>query len=142
MPEHDHAGFEFPPGYADPLGRPVDYELLGRFVGAAFDGCAPCQDALLARMVQDAVTTARLVELACVATQGALGGLPAGLTQDGVPGLAGPELRRLARAGLDGANDELFRVCEEMTAAQRRAAADSAADLLIGLLATGGPEEE
>jgi hypothetical protein len=140
MPEHQHAGFEMPAGYIDPEARPVDHELLGRFVGAAFDGCAPSQDALLARMAQDPVTTARLVELACVATLGALGGLPASLTQDDVPGLAGPEFRRLARAGLDGANAELFRACEQMTAAERRAAADSAADLLVGLLATGGPK--
>jgi hypothetical protein len=140
MPEHQHAGFEMPAGYVDPEGRPVDHELLGRFVGAAFDGCASCQDAVLARMVQDAVTTARLVELACVATTAVLGGLPASLIRDDAPGLAGPEFRRLARAGLDGANDELFRLCGEMTAAERRAAADSAADLLVGLLATGGPK--
>jgi hypothetical protein len=139
MAEHQHAGFELPAGYVDPEARPVDHELLGRLVGAAFDGCGPCQDALLDRMAQDPVTTARLVELACVATQGALGGLPASLTHDDVPGLAGPEFRRLARAGLDGANAELFRACEQLTAAERRAAADSAADLLVGLLATGGP---
>lgn len=135
-PQHQHTGFESPVG--DPLGRPIDQELLDRFVAAAFDGCTACQDALLARMVTDAVTTARLVELACVAIQQALGGLPASLTDELIAGEVSPQFRRLARAGLDGRNDAMFRICERMTPQQRRAAADSAADLLIGILA-GGP---
>jgi hypothetical protein len=107
--QHDHAGFEIPATLAGPLGRPVDHDLLGRFVGAGFDGCTSCQDALLTLMVEDPDTTARLVELACVATHGALGGLPASMTDDDAPGLAAPEFRRLARAGLDGANDAWWR---------------------------------
>jgi hypothetical protein len=130
-----------PAGYADPAGRVVDHELLGQFVGAAFDGCTSCQDALLTLMVEDAATTARLVELACVATQAMLGGLPASLTQDGASGLASPEFRRLARAGLDGANDAMWRCCEQMTTSQRRAAANTAADTLIGNLSLGRSDD-
>ncbi len=138
MPDaHRHAGFELPAGYADPAGRPVDHALLGDLVGAAFDGCRSCQAVLLPRLAADPATTARLVELACVAVQSTLGGLPAGLIRDDLPGLASPAFRRLARAGLDGANDAMFRVCARMPVAERAAAADSAADLLIGQLAIG-----
>jgi hypothetical protein len=133
----DGHGFDSP-APDDPLGRPVDQGLLDRFVGAAFDGCTPCQESLLDRMVTDAVTTARLVELACVAVHQALGGLPASLTDELIAGEASPQFRRLARAGLDSRNDAMFRTCQRMTGAQRRAAANSAADLLIGILA-GGP---
>jgi hypothetical protein len=135
--QHDHAGFEIPATFGDPLGRPVDHALLGRFVGAAFDGCVSCQDPLLTLMVEDPATTARLVELACVATDAVLGGLPAGLTDQHAPGLAALEFRRLARAGLDGANDAMFTACADMTTTERRAAANTAADILVGQLASG-----
>lgn len=134
---HDHGGFEVPAGYADPAGRPVDHALLGQFVGAAFDGCTSCQDALLTLLTEDAPTTARLVELACVATHAALGGLPANMTTPGVPGLCSPEFRTLAAAGADGNNAAMFAACEQMTAGQRREAANSAADIVVGNLATG-----
>lgn len=130
--QHDHAGFEIT--FGDPLGRPVDRALLGRFVGAAFDSCVSCQDAQLTLMIEDPATTARLVELACVATDSLLGGLPAGMTDEHAPGLAAPEFRRLARAGLDGANDAMFTACADMTSTERRAAANTAADILIGQL--------
>ncbi|WP_144312096.1 hypothetical protein [Actinopolyspora erythraea] len=133
--DHTHSGFEIPEDYSDPSGRPVDHPLLAQFVGAAFDGCTSCQDALLTLMIDDAVTTGRLVELACVATQDALGGLPRNMTDHDAPGLASAEFRRLARAGLDGANTAMFDECGQMTATERRAAANSAADILIGQLA-------
>jgi hypothetical protein len=132
---HAHEGFEIP--YDDPAGRPVDHKLLSQFTGAAFDGCTSCQDALLTLIVEDAATTGRLVELACVATSAALGGLPAALTDPDARGLAAPEFRHLARAGLDGANDQMFAQCAQMTSAQRRAAANTAADILIGHLRGG-----
>lgn len=134
-PSHQHAGFEPPPGQADPLGRPVDHQLLGRFIGAAFDGCPSCQDALLTLLVEDAATCARLVELACVAVQASLGGLPPSMTSDDAPGMSSREFRRLARVGLDGSNAAMFRACERMTTAERREAANTAADLIIGHLA-------
>jgi hypothetical protein len=131
-PDHAHAGFEHGP---DRYGRPVDGELLGQFTGAAFDGCTTCQDALLTRIVDDPPTCARLVELACVATHGAFGGLPASMTDEtSTDGVTSPEFRRLAHAGLDGANDAVFALCAQMTVAERRAAANTAADLLVGHL--------
>jgi hypothetical protein len=140
MPEHDHAEFVPPAGYRDPLGRPVDVALLGRFVGAAWDGCPGCQAALLERLVTDSATTARLVELACVAIHQALGRLPANLVDDAAPGLAAPEFRRLVRAARDGVatdNADMFAECARMSLAERRAAAVTAVDLLVGNLTTG-----
>lgn len=134
--EHSHTGFEIPAGLGDPLGRPVDHELLGQFVGAAFDTCVSCQDALLTLMVEDPATTARLVELACVATHSLLGGLPASLTDEHAPGMAAPEFRRLAHAGLD-ANDAMFAACAQLTSIERRAAANTAADILASQLGAG-----
>lgn len=132
--DHRHEGFEIPDG--DPLGRPVDHQLLSQFVGAASDGCTSCQDALLTLMTEDAATTARLVEIACVATQSALGGLPGSMTDPFAIGPEAPEFRRIARAGLDGANTALFTACEQLTPPERRAAANTAADILIGHLQT------
>lgn len=133
--DHGHEGFDVP--FDDPLGRPVDRKLLGDFVGAAFDGCASCQDALLTLMVDDAATVTRLVELACLASAEAFGGLPPKLTDPDVPGLAAPEFREMARAGAGGQNTRMLALCEQMTPAQRRAAANTAADLLAGLLMGG-----
>ncbi|MGA4954088.1 hypothetical protein [Streptomyces lydicamycinicus] len=134
---HDHKVFEIPGDYQDPNGRPVDHKLLGSLVGAAFEGCASCQDPLLTLLVEDPTTTARLVELACVSTQSMLGGLPASMTDDGVSGASSPEFRRLARAGLNGANDAMFRACEQMSPADRRSATNTALDTLVGILAVG-----
>jgi hypothetical protein len=130
-----HTHDEFPVDLPDSLGRPVDGRLLGQFISAAFDGCTSCQDALLTLLVEDAATTARLVELACVATQGILGGLPASMTDEG-EGLSSPEFCRLARAGVDGGNDVMWRACGRMTIVERRAAANTAADTLVGILVT------
>ena len=135
MTDHTHAGFDISDEEADPFGdRGVDGRLLGQFVGAAYDGCTSCQDAQLTLLIEDAPTTARLVELACIAIHSALGGLPQGLTDPTTPGIAAPEFRQLAHVGLDGDNAAMFALCEQMTPPQRRAAANSAADLLIGQL--------
>lgn len=56
---------------------------------------------------------------------------------DDAPGLSSPEFRRLARAGLDGANTEMFAACKAMTPTQRRAAANTALDNLVGHLLLG-----
>lgn len=131
---HDHA-FEVPDGFRPPDGRrDIDHELLGQFTGAAFDGCQECQAVLLGRMAGDPAVTARLVELACVAINEAVGGLPPSLTAPG-PGLAAAEFRRLAAAGADGNNDAMFALAETMTRAERRAAMETAADLVVGFLA-------
>lgn len=136
--EHSHEGFEIPEGFEHPGGRPVDNKLLGDLVGAAYDGCTTCQDPLLTLLVEDPTTTARLVELTCVAVHQAFGGLPAGMTDADAPGQSTPEFRRLARAGMDGANESMFQECEQMDAEQRRAAANTALDTLVGQIALGG----
>jgi len=131
--QHDHE-FPVPEGYADPHGRPIDIAALGRFIGAAFDGCTTCQDPELTLIVDDPPTCARLIELACVAIHGVAGGLPRSMLDPEVPGLASPEFRALATAGLDEANDAMFAACAAMTPEARRAAANSAADLLVGVM--------
>lgn len=136
--QHNH-DFPVPDGFEDPGGRPVDMKLLAAFVGAAFDGCPTCQDAELTKLIQDPVTTARLVELACVATQAAVGGLPRNLTDRRAPGLTSQAFRTLARAGLDGRNDAMFTACEGLSIPRRREAANDAADILVGHMAIGGP---
>jgi hypothetical protein len=80
------AGSRSPQPSAIPSAAPVDNTMLGQFVGAPFDGCTSCQDALLTLMVEDLTTTTRLVELACVSTHAALGGLPANMTDEQAPG--------------------------------------------------------
>ncbi|MFE3206508.1 hypothetical protein [Embleya sp. NPDC059237] len=139
-PENDHAhgGFGMPPEN-DAGGRPVDHVLLGSLVGAAMDGCVSCQDPLLTLLVEDPVTTSRVIELACIATQRAFGGLPASMTEDDVPGLSHPAFRRAARAGLDGANDALFATVGAMSPGDRRGAANTAIDTLAGFLGLAGP---
>lgn len=133
--DHRHDGFDVS-GYADPDQLPVDGQLLGQFIGAAFDGCTSCQDAQLTLLIEDPTTTGRLVELACVATHALLGGLPLALTEPDKPGPASEEFRRLAAAGLDGHRAALFATAATMSPAERRAAANTAADILIGQLMT------
>lgn len=129
--DHDHGGFEIPDDMADPDGRPVDHKLLGTMVGAAMDRCLSCQDITLTLLVEDPVTTARLVELACVSVNSAFGGLPHSLTDEGVPSPAAPEFRRLARLGLDGGNAAMFAECGRMTTIERREAANTALDFIV-----------
>ena len=136
MDAHAHEPFDVPAGFTDPLGRPVAHDLLGRVIAAAFDGCTSCQTPLLDRLTQDPVTTLRLVELACVATHSALGGLPDSLLDPTVPGMASVEFRLLASSGVEGHNDAMLTTTTGMTPAQRRAAAETALDILIGHLAT------
>jgi hypothetical protein len=61
--------FVVPKAFQDPVGRAVDHGLLGRFLGAAFDGCDSCADTLLVLLGEDAVTTARLVELSVLSAR-------------------------------------------------------------------------
>lgn len=129
---HDHA-FEVPDGFRDPMGRDIDHKLLGQFTGAAFDGCQECQAVLMDRIAGDPAVTARLVELACMAVDQVVGGLPPSLTGQG-QGLAAAEFQWLAAAGADGNNDAMFTLAETMTTAERRAAMETAANLLVGFL--------
>lgn len=129
MDAHVHAP-GLPPSVCEAPGRGVDVELLGAFVGAAVDGCFACQLVLVDDLVADSVTTARLVELACISLDRVFGGLPASALDDREPGPASLEFRRLARAGLfDG--DGTYRECALMTLTKRREAAYTAVDSLV-----------
>jgi hypothetical protein len=135
--EHRHVEVEIPADYVDPAGRAVDHCLLGQFVGAVFDDCVSCGEALLALLVEDSITTARLVELACISTRNVIGGLPENLTDAQAPSAITVEFRALAHTGLDGANAAMFERCARMNLAQRRAAATSGVALLITQLSLG-----
>ncbi|PCG87390.1 hypothetical protein CIB93_04370 [Streptomyces sp. WZ.A104] len=95
---------------------------------------------MLRFMVEDPATSARTVELACVAVHGQLGGFPPSMTDEDAPGsTSSPEFRRLARAGLDGANGAMFREWERRVAgAERRSTVNTATDTIVGLMAVGG----
>lgn len=139
MGNHDH-DFGLPEGYTDPFGRENagDVALLGRFLGAAFDGCTTCQDAELTLVASDPATCARLVEVACIAVAGQFGALPRSMFDPDAPGLTVPEFRQLASAGADGNHVAMYELCGRMRPTARRAAANSAADTLIGLFTVGG----
>lgn len=127
---HDHQ-FESVP---DPWGRPVNGKLLGKLVGAAFDGCMICQDPLIQETAADPDTTARLVEVACIAVNATLGGLPHALVDESAAGIASKPFRLLARAGIDGANDRMWQTCRDMPESNRLEAIGTALNLIIGHL--------
>jgi hypothetical protein len=128
---HDHRGWSLD-DVPQPGGWQADSRLFEDVTGAAFAGCASCQDAALTLLVEDAVTTARLVELACGVIISVEGRMPASQVDPDVPGVASPEFRRLARAALGETTDGMYRECARMTLAERRAAANTALDSLVG----------
>lgn len=83
-------------------------------------------------LVTDSVTTARLVELACISLDRVSGGLPASALGDREPGHASLEFRRLARACTTVAR------CTgsgaPMTHDERREAACTAVDSLVAAI--------
>jgi hypothetical protein len=134
---HDHgAGFDHDERQF--AGHPVNGGLLAELMGASLDGCTSCQDPLLTLLVEDPTTTVRLVSLACVAIHGAFGGLPKGLLDpEDSDAMASPEFRLIARAGVDmddATDSEMWKVASAMDSTGRRAAANSALDLLAGML--------
>lgn len=129
--DHIHDGFAADP---DPLGRGVDGPLLGHLIGAAMDGCKPCQADLLAAVADHPPTTARVVELACMAVQNAVGGLPLDLTDPDMITMASRAFRVLARTGVDGGNEQMFEAADEMAITERAAAVDTALNLLVGIM--------
>lgn len=132
--DHSHSGFEIAETYRDPYGRPVDHVLLGRLIGAVRDDCVACRAELLGRLVDDAVTTARLTELACAAINVTLGGVPPVLTEEKAHSLVGAEFRRLARNGVAAGSVAMFAACAQMSASERLAAAITSIDLLLGVM--------
>lgn len=129
--EHEHPAFAIP---ADGSGHSIDGELLGRFVGAGFDGCAGCRNALLTPLADDPATTVRLVEMACVAIHHPFAALPLSVVEAEAPGPAAAAFRCLVHAGTGAARAAMLGECERMTHDQRRAAATTAVDLLIAQL--------
>ncbi|RAJ44033.1 hypothetical protein K388_07396 [Streptomyces sp. KhCrAH-43] len=69
-------------------------------------------------MVEDPATSARTVELACVAIQSMFGALPQSMTAERGPREYGA----------------IFRECERMTPVQRRATVNTAMNTLIGTM--------
>ena len=131
---HDHLGWSLE-GVPQPAGWQADSLLFEEVTGAAFEGCTSCQDMALTLLVEDAVTTARLVELACGAIIDLVGDLPASQVDPDEPGDASQEFRRLARAGRGETTDGIYQECGLMTPAERRAAANTALDTLVGYAA-------
>lgn len=131
---HAHGAGLLPP--PDAHGRPVDGRLLAEYLGAVIQACNSCQDVHLTLLIEDPATTARLIELACVSMRKLAGGLTPDLLDDAVPGPASPEFRRLARIGSNRNNDQMWAECETMSPTERRAALNTAADLLAGYLTT------
>lgn len=134
---HDHgAGFDHDEQQFG--GHPVNGGLLAELMGAALDGCTSCQDPLLTLLAEDTATTARVVSLACIAIHEKFGGLPSSLTDPAAPdALASQEFRRIARAGVDmedATDSEMWKATSELDSTGRRAAANSALDLLAGML--------
>lgn len=132
---HDHAnGFEIPKTEPGPAG-PVNEQLLSAFIGGAVDGCPTCQDSTLTLLVQDPNTIARLVELACLFVQHAIGGMPTSLTDPQIPGAASDAFKHLARHAVESQED-MYNECQAASADDLRAAANTAADLIVGCLHT------
>lgn len=134
MTAHDHRP---PPDLRvgpDPLGRPVNEDLIDQLLGALIDACPDCQRHALDQAQADPATTARIVELACVAVDRTFGGLPRNLTDDSALGLAHPAFRAMARAGIDHGPHALVAEAHHHPEPDRRGALTTALDLLAGLL--------
>ena len=126
---HMHNTLAVEEDFQDPDGRPVNHLLLGQLTSAAYEGCKDCQGTYLEQVMTDAPTSARVVEIACMALEDTLGGVPTHMKN-----LGSPEFRRLADAGVDGRNEQMWALCGEMTPDERRSAVDAALTLLVGIL--------
>lgn len=134
MGKHEHGAVELPGGPTDPEGRAVNEQLLSALVSAALNGCGECVDRYLDEVAADPASVARLVTFSRLAALHVYHGeLPGFMTDDADTfGPSVPELRRLVRAVT--AAEPLTEVCEQMTPAERRAAARPAVELLVGHL--------
>lgn len=134
MGAHEHGPVELPGGPVDTEGRAVNEPLLAALTGAAVGGCTECVQRLLEEVAAEPACVARLVEvtrLTAIRTNG--GELPGYMTDDDDPsGPAVPEFKRLVRAAT--AAEPVTVVCEQMTSAERRAAAGTAIETLVGQL--------
>ena len=133
----EHEPFNTPP---DPEDRRVNTELLGAFMGAAMEvpiGCRPCQARLLDDLADSPDTVARLVEVAAMMYTEAFGGVPSTI-MDAEAGAVAPEFARLAAAGADGHNADMYALAHQMSRQERRVGASAAADAIVGMLAVLG----
>lgn len=118
-------------------GYPVNGHLMAELVGACLDGCETCQQLHLPLVAMDPATTGRLVSLACIAIQDKFGGIPRNLVdQDAPDQMASPEFRRAAAAGInqDDPTGPILATVTRMTPLQRQAVANTALDLVTGML--------
>lgn len=133
MGAHEHGPVELPGGPVDGEGRAVDEPLLAALTGAAVAGCTECVQRLLEEVAAEPACVARLVEVTrLTAINTNRGELPAYMTDGDPAGLAGPEFTRLVRAVT--AAEPVTGMCEQMTGAERRAAAGAAIEMLVGQL--------
>ena len=139
---HDHAGMDMPAEDGARFGAPgsVDVEALGLLVGAAFDGCVPCQEASIGQVAGDPLTLTRLVELSAVAVAKLAGGLPPTMLaeNDDESTLGGP-YRAMLRAGADqdGVHTRMYALADRLSEAGRRQVTEDALDMLTGVLVIG-----
>lgn len=131
---HRHPGLSLDAG-PHPDGWKADRALLEAVTGAALARCTSCQGVTLTLLVEDSVTCARLVELACEAITKREGSLPHNQTDPDASGYASLAFRRLARASQDVTAHRMYQECEQMTVHERRAAANTALDTLVGYAA-------
>lgn len=130
--EHDHTDGLYGPPMTDPRGQPIDQHLILAFMGASIDGCETCTARLLPAFATEATAVARVVELACIATQHVFDGLPVTMADPDDENTAIPApFRRLCAAGLEGNNIRMYQTAEAMTAADRCTAVDAAARILM-----------
>jgi hypothetical protein len=135
--EHAHRGWTLE-AVPQPAGWQADSTLFEAVTGAVFEGCVSCQDASLTLLIEDAVTTARVAELACGAIINVEGHLPPSHTDPDLPDQASsPEFRRLAGAAQGKTTDGMYHACERMTPTERRAAVNTALDIIAGYAALG-----
>ncbi|WP_077060479.1 hypothetical protein [Streptomyces sp. MP131-18] len=115
-------------------GHAVNEPLLGALAAAAIRDCTECVDRFLDEIADAPASVARLVEVARLAALRLhRGELPGFFTDDDDrSGPAMPELKHLVRAAT--AAEPLTAVCEQLTTAQRRAAARDAIEMLVGQL--------
>jgi hypothetical protein len=132
---HQHDHIRVPTTYVDPRGRPVDHELLGRLVSALLDDCDLCSELMLVLLAEDAVSTARLIELAYLS----------GRRHDADPladdsstrPLLSPRLLAVFVAGVTQGSAALLTECERMSPSHRQTIAGDAAAVMIHQLTTG-----
>lgn len=138
---HDHSGMAVPDEPGERFGAPgcVNGLVLALVVGASIDGCRECQGIQLDALQADPLTLARLVELSAIAMQSIAGGVPPAMYAEDDPlSQLGEHYRAMLRAGIDrDQHAPMYGVALALTAAERRAVAEDALDMLAGVLTIG-----